>query len=294
LAHGKSPRHERKHERKRPRRAGDRGGSSKAAAPVKVVDQMPAGGPVRVQRILAAAGWASRRGSEEFIEQGRVTINGILATLGDRADPTRDIVALDGERLVREKLAYFAAHKPRGMLTTRTDPHGRRTILDLLPAGGPRVFPVGRLDLDTSGLVLLTNDGALAHRLLHPSLGSEREYRVVVKGELSDTLRARLERGIHLEDGKTAPARVKVVRFDPEKETTHFDLILTEGRKRQIRRSLLALKRPVKRLERTRFGPLRLGRLSPGEVRGLRREEIEMLWEHAHNLESNSRPAGSA
>jgi 23S rRNA pseudouridine2605 synthase len=237
-----------------------------------------------VQRILAAAGFASRRGAEEFIEQGRVTINGNSAKLGDRADPTRDIVALDGERLVREELAYFIAHKPRGMLSTRTDPQGRRTILDLVPEDAARVYPVGRLDLDTSGLVLLTNDGALTHRLLHPSLGNEREYKVVVKGELTEPLQRRLARGMRLEDGKTSPMRVEAVHFDSDKAVTQFSLILTEGRKRQIRRALLALRRPVKRLERTRMGPLRLGRLRPGELRLLRPDEVKMLWDHANKL----------
>jgi len=206
-----------------------------------------------------------------------VSVNGQVAKLGDSADPTRDVVALDGERIVADKLVYWIANKPTGMITTLSDPEGRPTIRDLVPAQLPRLFPVGRLDLDTSGLVLLTNDGALAQRLLHPSHGSEREYRVTVKGELTEAERQRLTRGIRLEDGYTAPARIQGVRFDTDTQTTTLTMVLTEGRKRQIRRSMLALGHPVKRLIRVRMGPLHLGRLRRGEGRMLRADELEAL-----------------
>ena len=170
----------------------------------------------RLQKLLAAAGFGSRRGCEDFLRAGRVAVNGEVAGLGDRADPGRDIVTLDGEAIASERLRYWLVHKPRGMLTTVSDPEGRPTIVALVPPGEVRLFPVGRLDGETSGLVLMTNDGAMTHRLLHPSLGCEREYRVRVKGELTLDKRARLEAGVWVEGGRTAPARVESLSFRPQ------------------------------------------------------------------------------
>lgn len=216
-------------------------------------------------------------------------MNGHVAAVGESADLATDRVEVDGRRVGAEPLAYWMANKPRGVLTTRRDPEGRRTVLSLLPSGLPRLFPVGRLDADTEGLVLLTNDGALAHRLLHPSLGSEREYDVTVRGRVtSETLR-RLERGIVLDDGPTAPCRTARSRFDEGAGATRFDLVLTEGRKRQIRRTLAALGHPVLALVRTRIGSLRLGVLTRGEARPLSPQELRALRTHAAGLRPTPR-----
>ena len=234
---------------------------------------------VRLQKLLAAAGVASRRGAEELLRAGRVAVNGEVAELGASADEAVDVVTVDGEAVAREPLAYWMLHKPAGVVTTVRDPQARRTVLDFLPPEAPRVrfFPVGRLDRDTEGLVLLTNDGGLAQTLLHPSYETEREYRVTVKGRLPASARARLEAGVDLEDGRTAPARVARPRYDAGSHRSHFGLVLVEGRNRQIRRSLEALGHPVVRLARVRMGPLRLGRLGRGAARELEDEERRAL-----------------
>jgi 23S rRNA pseudouridine2605 synthase len=221
-------------------------------------------------------------------------VDGAVARLGDRADPQRQTIAVDGRALDAEPLVYWIAHKPRGVLTTTRDPEGRRTVLDLLPGGLPRVFPVGRLDSDTEGLVLLTNDGAVAHALLHPSLGSERAYRVTVRGRIADTTLRRLAAGVRLEDGVTAPARVGAARFDRGAQATRFDLVIGEGRKRQIRRAMQALGHPVVRLVRVRMGPIALGALAPGRARPLAPAEIARLRRHAASRQPAGRPAAQA
>lgn len=239
---------------------------------------------MRLQKLLAGAGLGSRRACEEYLRAGRVTVNGELAKLGDSADPRRDRVAVDGERLEREPLVYWVVHKPAGVVTTVRDPHGRQTVMGLLPKGVPQLHPVGRLDYESTGLVLLTNDGDLTQALLHPSLGSEREYQVTVRGELDDKIRKALEHGVVLEEGRTAPARIGRSVFDPDAKTTLFSLTLVEGRNRQIRRSLLTLGRPVKKLVRVRMGSLRLGTLARGKARALRREEVDELQAHVRTL----------
>ena len=280
MASSKSPRHQR---RNRSRRSA-RGDAAEARSDEGSSAPAPSG-PVRLQKLLSAAGLGSRRGvEEEFLRAGRVSVNGEVAKLGDSADPRRDVVEVDGERLVREPVAYWMAHKPAGVVTTLHDPQGRQTVVDLLPGRLPRLHPVGRLDYESTGLVLLTNDGDLTHALLHPSLGSEREYRVTVKGEVDARVRGALEHGVVLEEGRTAPARVGDVAYDPASQTTNFSLVLVEGRNRQIRRSLLVLGRPVKKLVRVRMGPLRLGNLPRGKARVLRREEVDALLEHARKL----------
>jgi len=212
-----------------------------------------------------------------------VKVNGRVATLGESADPDRDWIECDGRRVEPESLVYWLVHKPRGVLSTRSDPGGRSTVIDLVPERR-RVFPVGRLDYDTEGLVLLTNDGALTQAFLHPSLGNEREYRVTVRGRPSaDTLR-QFERGIVLEEGRTAPARIQRPRYDARADCTTLTAVLQEGRKRQIRRCWKALGHTVVRLVRTRMGPLRLGRLEPGEARTLRADERRAVLQHARRL----------
>jgi pseudouridine synthase len=221
-----------------------------------------------------------------------VRVDGRVARLGERADPERQRITLDGRPVTPERPTYWVVHKPRGVLTAVGDARGRRTVVELLPPGLPRLYPVGRLDLDTEGLVLLTNDGALAHALLHPSLGSEREYRVTARGRMASEALARLARGVVLDDGPTAPARIGAVRFDASADATRFTLVLREGRKRQIRRALAALGHPVLRLVRTRTGPLRLGRLPAGAARPLGAGEVAALRRHARTLRAG-RGAGS-
>jgi len=247
-------------------------------------------GAERLQKLLAAAGLASRRTAEGWIRAGRVTVNGRVASLGDRADPSRDEVRLDGRRLPRiaaEPAAYWLLHKPRGVLSTTRDPHaasrGRRTVLELLPeaARGARLYPVGRLDLDSEGLLLLTNDGAVAQALLHPSHGTERVYRVTVRGRVDAATRARLAAGVPLDDGPSAPWRIASLQHSARRGTSTLEVGLQEGRKRQIRRACAAVGHPVQRLVRVRMGPLRLGRLAPGAARPLRAEERRALQRHA-------------
>jgi 23S rRNA pseudouridine2605 synthase len=250
----------------------------------------------RLQKLLAAAGLASRRAAEEWIRAGRVRVDGTLAKLGDAADPDTQRVTVDGRALVPERHAYWIAHKPRGVVTTMRDPEGRRTVIELLPRDGPRLHPVGRLDQETEGLVLLTNDGAVTQALLHPSLGSEREYLVTARGRIADPTLERLAAGIVLEDGPTAPARVRAPRFDRGTDTTRFALVIAEGRKRQIRRALAALGHPVVRLVRVRMGPLELGSLEPGRARRLRPAEVAALLAHARRLQlrATRRQAGGS
>jgi 23S rRNA pseudouridine2605 synthase len=231
----------------------------------------------RLQKILAAAGVASRRAAEELIRAGRVTVNGAVASLGESAHADRDAIAVDGVPIHREALEYWMVHKPLGVLTTASDPQGRSTVVDLVRESSARLFPVGRLDLLSEGLVLLTNDGPLAHALLHPSFGEEREYRVTVRGSVDRSTLRRVSEGVELEDGLTAPARVGAAQFDRETRTTEFSLTLVEGRKRQIRRMMRALGHPVVRLVRVRMGPLELGRLAPGEARPLYAHETRSL-----------------
>lgn len=297
MAHGRSPRHVRKAKPKEAPRT--RSGAARAVAgPTQAGKPAPAsrrleaaGEPVRLQRLLANAGFGSRREVESLVSDGRVSVNGVIAGLGDRARPGRDDIRLDGERVLSERPAYWLVNKPRGVVTTVRDESGRRTVLDLLPRKVGRVFPVGRLDVETSGLLLLTNDGETAYALLHPSLGNEREYRVSVKGAIDAKAIARIERGVHLEEGKTAPGKVRELRVDPATGTSSFSLTLVEGRNRQIRRSLLVLGFPVRRLVRERMGPLRLDGLAVGEARPLSPEERTALLAHVERLRKGERPA---
>lgn len=234
---------------------------------------------MRLQKIMARAGVASRRRAEELIRAGRVSVNGVTACLGASADPDEDEISLDGYPLAAEPRIYWILYKPRGVLTTTRDPEGRPTVIDLLPAEARerRLFPVGRLDLDSEGLLLLTNDGEVAQAMLHPSLGCEKEYRVTARGRLSPTTRRQLAAGVELDDGPMAPCQVGPVRYDPGTDTCTFHMTLREGRKRQIRRAVAARGHPVLRLIRIRMGPLRLGRLRPGQARTLTAAERRAL-----------------
>jgi 23S rRNA pseudouridine2605 synthase len=214
---------------------------------------------------------------EELIEDGRVTVNGEVAELGRRVDTASERVEVDGVPVsASSDLVYYLLNKPAGVVTTASDPQGRSTVVDLVPRE-PRVFSVGRLDADTEGLLLLTNDGDLAHRLTHPSFGIEKEYLAEVEGELSPGALRRLRQGIELEDGATAPARASAVAPRAIRLTIH------EGRNRQVRRMCEAVGHPVVRLVRTRIGPLADRTLPPGEWRTLSAAEIRKLQETVGN-----------
>jgi 23S rRNA pseudouridine2605 synthase len=235
-----------------------------------------------LQKVIAAAGVASRRAAEQLIVAGRVTVNGVVAQLGDRADLARDDVRVDGGQLQAESREYWLLHKPSGVITTLSDPHSgeRRTVHDLMPAEarGARLFPVGRLDVGSEGLVLMTNDGALAHALLHPSREVDKEYRVRVRGRLEAKALERLRRGIELDDGPMRPVRVSPAQHDAARDESELVLVIREGRKREIRRAMDALGHRVVRLVRERMGPLVLARLPLGAARRLGpREVMELL-----------------
>lgn len=229
----------------------------------------------RLQKVLARAGLGSRRACEDLVREGRVTVNGRVATLGDRVDPLVDRVEVDGARVPLDpELRYLALHKPRGVVTTASDPQGRPDVSRYYPEG-VRVFPVGRLDRDTEGLLLLTNDGELANRLLHPRYGVEREYLAEVEGRPTDRVLATLRRGVELEDGPARAASAR--RVEGAGGRGALRIVMTEGRKHEVRRLLAAVGLPVRRLVRVRVGPIRLGRLSPGEVRELDPAEVREL-----------------
>jgi 23S rRNA pseudouridine2605 synthase len=228
----------------------------------------------RLQKALAAAGWGSRRVCEELIAAGRVTVNGDVAVLGRRVDVERDSVEIDGAPIgVRPGLVYYLLNKPGGVLTTSKDTHHRRTVIELVPSE-PRVFAVGRLDADTEGLLLLTNDGELANRIAHPSHGVDKEYLAEVDGaRVSPGSIRRLRDGVELDDCLTSPAKVS------QPEPGVLRLTIHEGRNRQVRRMCAAVGHPVKRLVRTRIGPLVDRALAPGEWRELTSAELRMLTE---------------
>ncbi len=229
----------------------------------------------RLQKLLARAGFGSRRACEELITEGRVTVNGSVAHLGQRADSRHDHIAVDKIPLpMREGIVYYLLNKPLGVVSTASDPEGRPTVLDLVPEV-PRVFPVGRLDVLTEGLLVLTNDGDLAYKLTHPSFGVVKEYVAVVEGRITREALGRLRRGVELEDGLTAPARASSLGPHAVRIAVH------EGRNRQVRRMLDAVGHPVRSLARTRIGPVSDPTLAPGEWRDLTAGEVRGLWEAA-------------
>ena len=230
----------------------------------------------RLQKVLARAGLGSRRACEELIGAGRVEVNGEVATLGRRIDPEHDHVTVDGVTIpVRPGLVYYLLNKPARVVTTAHDPEGRPTVLDLVPPE-PRVFPVGRLDRDTEGLLLLTNDGDLAHGLTHPSRGVPKTYLAEVAGVPRRGALRLLREGVDLDDGRTAPARARLAQTTPTGAA--LEIVIHEGRNRQVRRMCEAIGHPVRRLVRTRFGPLRDHGLAPGEWRALTQAEIRALY----------------
>lgn len=229
----------------------------------------------RLQKVLAALGWGSRRSCEELIADGRVTVNGEIAELGRRVDTLTDVVAVDGVPIgARPGLVYYLLNKPRGVISTAHDPQGRPTVVDLVPQE-PRVFPVGRLDADTEGLLLLTNDGELTHFLTHPSKGVDKEYLVLLRGNprLAEGQLRRLREGIELDEGMTAPAKVG------QRSDSSLSITIHEGRNRQVRRMFEAIGHEVERLVRVRIGPLVDSKLKPGAWRDLSLAERRALIE---------------
>lgn len=241
-------------------------------------DPAPGTGAERLQKYLSRAGVASRRASEDLIRAGRVAVNGETVTgLGTRVVPGVDVVHVDGREIrPPETLWYVMLNKPSGVVTTLDDPQGRATVAAYVPAGAPRLFPIGRLDAATTGLLVLTNDGDLAHRLMHPRFHVPKVYRAVVDGVPdADDLRA-LQGGIDLDDGRTAPAEVALEGAAADGGAV-VRLTLREGRKRQVRRMLSAVGHPVRELDRVAYGPLELGGLPRGAVRVLTSEEVARL-----------------
>jgi pseudouridine synthase len=235
-------------------------------------------GGIRLQKVLAAAGVGSRRHCEEMIGAGRVEVDGeIVRRFGARVDPQTQVIRLDGRRIpAREDLVYMALNKPAGVLTSMSDPRGRPTIADYLGDRGERLFHVGRLDYDTEGLMLLTNDGELAHRLAHPSYGVLKTYLADVAGPLSRDLGRRLMTGVELDDGLATADRFRVVERAGQRALV--EITLHEGRKHIVRRMLAEAGHPVSRLVRTQVGPVALGPLKPGTTRRLTTREIGELY----------------
>jgi 23S rRNA pseudouridine2605 synthase len=260
--------------------AGDRPAGDRPAGDGPAGDGPAGDGPAgdrpageRLQKVLAGAGLGSRRACEQLIEEGRVTVNGTVAHLGQRADSSSDRIALDGIPMpVREGIVYYLLNKPAGVVTSAFDPEGRPTVIELVPEV-PRVFPVGRLDIMSEGLLVLTNDGELAYQLTHPSFGVVKEYVVEVEGQLSREAIGRLRRGVELDDGPTARARVTALGPHAARIAVH------EGRNRQVRRMCEAVGHPVVRLVRTRIGPVSDRTLAPGTWRTLTTSEVRSLWE---------------
>lgn len=230
----------------------------------------------RLQKVLAHAGLGSRRAVEELIAAGRVKVNGRRARLGVRVDPSKDEVEVDGSRVpLHQDLVHYVLNKPAGVVSSASDPEGRPTVVELLDVPA-RVWPVGRLDTDSEGLLIVTNDGELTHRLTHPRYEVPKTYLAEVRGAVGRGAIKRLIAGVELDDGITKRSRVSLV--EATRGGTLLEITITEGRNRQVRRMCEAVGHPVKRLVRTALGPLHLGRLKPGTFRRLSLEEVRALY----------------
>lgn len=248
----------------------------------------PVSNAERVQKLLAAAGLGSRRACEELITEGRVAVDGQVIRLGDRADPTRQVITVDGRRVnTNPALVHYLLNKPQGVVTTASDPEGRPTVLDLVPEE-PRVFPVGRLDLETEGLLLLTNDGPLAHRLAHPRYRVPKTYVARVRGPVRRRTLRQLTTGVELDDGIARALSAR--RLASGGDATLLEVVLTEGRNRELRRMLEALGVTLERLARVQIGPLALGDIRPGRFRPLTGKEVRDLY-RAVDLGASDHPS---
>lgn len=243
----------------------------------------------RLQKIIAQAGIASRRKSEELILSGKVEINGEVVTeLGTKADPDEDIITVNGRPIRSEKKVYLMLNKPKGVITSASDPEGRKIVSDYLKGIKERVYPVGRLDYDTEGLLLLTNDGEFAHLLTHPKHHVPKTYLATVKGIPHGTALDQLKKGIMLDDGMTHPAEVEYKDVDTEKNEAVIMITIHEGRNRQVRRMFEAINHPVTRLKRVSFGGLLLQNLKRGVYRHLTKEEVNNLIQLAQSAATKS------
>lgn len=237
----------------------------------------------RLQKVIAAAGVSSRRAAESLIAEGRVTVNGVVAHIGQKVDPSADEIEVDGRALVHPPVpTYYLVHKPAGVVSTSRDTHGRRTVVDLVP-DEPRVVPVGRLDADTTGLIILTNDGDLTLRLTHPRYQVEKRYRATVEGPVADRECRRLMEGVELDDGPARAASARVLSSDHRQSTVV--LVLTEGRKREVRRMMEAIGHPILALHRTSIGPIHDPTLEAGTWRHLTGEEVAALYAAASDAD---------
>lgn len=233
---------------------------------------------IRIQKFMADSGLCSRRKAEELIAAGKVQLNGHPALLGQSMDPKRDILTVKGERVEYEpkkEFTYLMMHKPRGYLTSMSDDRGRRCVTELLPPSQKRLFPVGRLDLNSEGLLLFTDDGNFANRMMHPSHGVSKTYRVTVRPDITDEQAAKLSAGVYLDGRITAPAEVRVLTKEPNRVV--LEIVIREGRNRQVRRMCEEVGLEVARLKRTAIGPIRLGLLKPGTTRPLTKEELKAI-----------------
>jgi 23S rRNA pseudouridine2605 synthase len=249
----------------------------------------------RLQKALAAAGVASRRASEAMIAEGRVSVNGtVVRELGTRVDPERDKIEVDGAPIgtaASQKPVYIMLNKPAGYVSTVSDPHATKTVLELVTQVEERVYPVGRLDADSTGLLLLTNDGEFANKLTHPRYHIPKVYRVRVRGFVDRDTANRLSEGIELPDGRTAPSDLRFVEYHEPTQTSVIDITLYEGRNRQVRRMMETVGHPVRELTRIAFGNLRLKGLLPGTWRKLRHEEVQALLDQARPTPTPARAA---
>lgn len=238
---------------------------------------MPNQNDVRLQKFMAECGVASRRKCEQFIEEGKVKVNGHPVTLGTKIDPKKDIVTLRGKKIGRqEELRYLMLNKPRGYVTTVSDELGRKTVMDLLNGVKERVYPVGRLDRDSEGLLLLTNDGALANALMHPSYNITKTYRVTVRSQVTDEVLQNLREGVEIDSGKTAPC--EIVPLVESKERTVLEFKIHEGKNREIRKMCEHFSIEVARLKRTEIAGVKLGMLKTGDFRDLNETELKKLF----------------
>jgi 23S rRNA pseudouridine2605 synthase len=246
------------------------------------------GEPQRLQKVLAAAGIGSRRHCEELITAGRVEVDRHVVTeLGTKVDPAHQEIRVDGVPLTRERLVYFLVHKPRGVVSTNSDPSGRMRVVDLVSYPG-RLFTVGRLDMSSEGLILVTNDGQLANHLTHPRYGVEKTYHAEVAGVIEREHLDRLRKGVHLAEGVARVVSAKVKH--QYKNSTLLEIVLAEGRNREIRRILARVGHKVERLKRVAIGPLRLGEMVAGEVRPLDRSELRKLKQAAYGAKPEGKP----
>lgn len=237
--------------------------------------------PMRLQKYLSECGVASRRKSEELIAAGKVKVNGHLAQIGDKIDPVKDTVTVFGKRVQRtDETVYLLLHKPRGYVTTLSDERGRKCVVDLLKDVPQRVYPIGRLDRESEGLLLLTNDGEFANLMMHPSHHIPKHYRVTVRPSITDEQIAQMTEGMVIDGRKTAPAKVRIL--EKQEGRVVLEIVLYEGRNRQIRKMCEQLELDVARLKRTAMGPVRLGMLPQGQWRNLTPEEVEKLRNQAN------------